>query len=95
MHHLDVSKAGLVFCTVVDDPLTTVDQPILPQLIEGTINRFHHLRVKRKDHIFPVGPNAKGAQLELHIAPLLIDKVPHLCIQLITRVIEARLALLL
>ena len=84
--------ACLVLGAVVNDSLASVNQLVLPEFLKRAIDRVYHLLVKRKDHIFPRGAGAEGPQLELHVAPVLVDKLPDLSVELLAREVKPAFA---
>ncbi len=78
VHHLNITKTRLVFETIIHHTLAPIDQPVIPKLLERAIDSRNHLLVQRKHEVFPACACPEGPQLQLHVAPLTVNKIPHL-----------------
>ena len=54
MSDFNISKSGLVFGAEVDELFATIDETLLPKLLEGVVDRINDLLVKGKGKAIPV-----------------------------------------
>ena len=89
----DIRKARLVLGAIINHPLTSVYEPIFPQLFKCIVDCGNNFFIKSEDEVAPARPNAQRTELQLHIPPLAVDKIPDLGIQLLPRIIKTSFAL--
>lgn len=90
--NFDVGKGSLVVRAEIDELFTTINHTVVPHFLESLVNAGDDVLVKSESEIIPSTRGTKSAKLELHIATLLLDKVPNAGIKFIARVFKASVA---
>lgn len=85
----DVGEGGLVLRAVIDELLAAVDHAVIPHFFEGFVDAGDDVFVEGKGEIGPGAARTEGAELELHIAALLFDKLPDARVEFVAAVFEA------
>jgi len=93
MGDFDISEGGLMFGTEIDGFFTSVDEVIVPHLLEGGVGGVDNFGIKSEGEGRPIERSAEGAELELHVAALFGDEVPGHLVELFPAVVEATIAL--
>ena len=91
MDDFDVGEGGLVGGAEVDEFFAAVDEVVIPHVLEGGVDGFDDFGVEGEGEAAPVAGGAEGAELELHVAALLLDEVPNSFVELVAGEIEATL----
>ena len=88
----DVGESGLVVRAEIDQFFATIDHTIVPHFFESRVDAGDDVFVESESEVGPSTRGAERADLELHVATLLLDEVPDARIELVAVKIEARMA---
>ena len=91
MGYLNVGEGGLVFCAEVYEFFASINEALFPEFFKSIVDCVDYFLVERKGKAFPVSRCTKSTDLELHIAALLVNKIPNLTIEIVATEIEASL----
>lgn len=92
MFDFDVGEGGLVVRTEINQLLATVNHAVVPHFFESFVDARNDVFIKSESEIIPSTRGTKSTKLELHIAALLLDKVPNAGIEFVARIFKAGVA---
>ena len=91
--HLNIGKRSLMFWTIVNEFFASVNHAVFPHFFECGIDTANNIFVQSKGEISPRTTSAKSSHLELHVATLLLNKIPNLSIEFVTGVFKTGMTL--
>ncbi len=62
----------------INNTLTSINQPVIPQPLEATVGGLHYFVVKCKSEPAPVAAGAERSELRFKVGLILLYEVPHL-----------------
>ena len=91
--NFDVGEGGLVFRAEVDKFFTSINQTVVPHSLKSGVNAVDNVFVKSESEVVPGARGTEGAELELHVATLLGDKVPNAGVEFVAVEFKTSVAL--
>ncbi len=91
--HLNIRETRVMKSTIINNPFTSVNQPVVPELLECAVNRLDDFFVQRESVCVPVQRRAQRANLALHSSAIFRHEIPNLLIQFLTRKIKPSFSL--